>query len=83
MLYRALPHREGGGVPRDIATGHYNREAVRAQLRRELQYIRNVDTFFRQATGCLRVQRIRVPHPEQSEEWERTMAGAHPKLSDP
>ena len=35
-IYRALPHREGGGVPRDMATGHYNREAVRAQLHKDL-----------------------------------------------
>jgi hypothetical protein len=33
-IYRALPHREGGGVPRDIVTGHYDRAAVRAQLER-------------------------------------------------
>ena len=28
-LYRALPHREGGGVPRDIATDTYDREGER------------------------------------------------------
>jgi hypothetical protein len=44
-LYRALPHREGGGVPRDIVTGHYSRAAVRAQLRKELKSIRNIDMF--------------------------------------
>ena len=44
-IYRALPHREGGGVPRDIATGYYDRAAVRAQLRKELRCIRNVDMF--------------------------------------
>src|ERR1700733_15517811 len=42
-IYRALPHREGGGVPRDIVTGHYDRQAVRAQLRKELKCIRNLD----------------------------------------
>src|ERR1700733_10210251 len=44
-IYRALPHREGGGVPRDIVTGHYDLAAVRAQLRKELRCIRNVDMF--------------------------------------
>src|ERR1700756_718899 len=44
-LYRALPHREGGGVPRDIATDNYDRARVRAQLRKELRCIRNVDMF--------------------------------------
>jgi len=43
QIYRALPHREGGGVPRDIVTGHYDREAVRAQFRKELKCIRNLD----------------------------------------
>src|ERR1700744_3493254 len=50
-IYRAPPPGEGGGVPGglpgrpdvDIVTGHYDREAVRAQLRRELQCIRNLD----------------------------------------
>src|SRR5689334_24414596 len=44
-LYRALPHREGEGSPRDIVTGHYNRALVRGQLRKELRCIRNVDMF--------------------------------------
>jgi hypothetical protein len=44
QLFRALPHREGGGVPVDLATGDFDRALVRAQLRKELQCIRNVDT---------------------------------------
>jgi hypothetical protein len=55
-LYRAFPHREGGGVPRDIATGHYNREAVRAQLRRELRVIRKVDMFAQLAAHLERLK---------------------------
>src|SRR5258707_13792717 len=55
-LYRAFPHREGGGVPRDIATGHYNREAVRAQLRRELRVIRNVEMFAQLAAHLERLK---------------------------
>ena len=54
-IYRALPHREGGGVPRDIATDHYDREAVRAQLRKELKRIRNMDMF---AHLCAHVVRV-------------------------
>src|ERR1700756_4646373 len=54
-LYRALPHREGGGVPRDIATDSYDRAAVRAQLRKELKCIRNVDMFSLLATHVIRL----------------------------
>ena len=54
-IYRALPHREGGGVARDIATGYYDREAVRAQLRRELKRIRNVAMFAHLPAHVIRV----------------------------
>ena len=53
-IYRALPHREGGGVPRNIVTDHYDREAVRAQLRKDLQSIRNVDMFSHLAMHVVR-----------------------------
>src|ERR1700751_4071042 len=54
-LYRALPHREGAGVPRDIATDSYDRAAVRPQLRKELKCIRNVDMFSLLATHVIRL----------------------------
>src|ERR1700761_1889195 len=54
-IYRALPHREGGGVPRNIVTGHYDREAVRAQLRKELRSIRNADMFAHLAAHVVRL----------------------------
>ena len=56
QIYRALPHREGGGVPRDIATGHFDRAAVRAQLRKELRCIRNLDMFSLLARHVIRVR---------------------------
>src|ERR1700739_1247422 len=60
-LYRALPHREGGGVPRDIATDSYDRAAVRAQLRKELKCIRNVDMFSLLAAHVIRVHSRKAP----------------------
>src|ERR1700756_3086276 len=60
-LYRALPHREGGGVPRDIATDSYDRAAVRAQLRKELKCIRNVDMFSLLATHVIRLHSRKAP----------------------
>src|ERR1700753_3803931 len=60
-IYRALPHREGGGVPRDIATDSYNRAAVRAQLRKELKCIRNVDMFSLLATHVIRLHSRKAP----------------------
>jgi len=57
-LYRALPHREGGGVPRDIATDYYDRALVRAQLRKELRCIRNVDMFALLAAHVTRHSRV-------------------------
>jgi len=57
-LYRALPHREGGGVPRDIATDYYDRALVRAQLRKELRCIRNVDMFALLAAYVTRHSRV-------------------------
>src|SRR6267154_2768948 len=68
-LYRALPHREGGGVPGglpgrpnlDIATGHYDRATVRAQLRKELRRIRNVDMFAHLAAHVVRVHARKAP----------------------
>jgi hypothetical protein len=60
-LYRALPHREGGGVPRDVVTGHYDREAVRAQLRKELRSIRNADMFAHLAAHVVRLHARKGP----------------------
>jgi len=60
-IYRALPHREGGGVPRNIATDHYDREAVRAQLRKELKCIRNVDMFSHLAAHVIRLHSRKAP----------------------
>ena len=60
-IYRALPHREGGGVPHNIATGHYNREAVRAQLRKELKCIRNADMFSHLAAHVIRLHSRKAP----------------------
>ena len=60
-LYRGLPHREGGGVPRNVATGHYDREAVRAQLRRELKSIRNRDMFTHFAAHVVRLHARKAP----------------------
>jgi hypothetical protein len=55
QIYRALPHREGGGVPRDIITGYYDREAVRAQFRKELKCIRNLDMLALLAAHVVRL----------------------------
>jgi hypothetical protein len=60
-LYRALPHREGGGVPRDIATDNYDRDAVRAQLRKELKCIRNADMFAHLAAHVIRQHSRKAP----------------------
>jgi hypothetical protein len=72
-LYRALPHREGEGVPRDIVTGHYDREAVRAQFRKQLRSIRNADMFAHLAAHVVRLHARKAPgatslprmHPRQ------------------
>src|SRR6201996_4946087 len=80
-LYRALPHREGGGVPRDITTGHYDRAAVRAQLRKELKCIRNVDMFSLLAMHVIRLHSRRATGVTSIPACIRDRASASPRIT--
>ena len=58
MLYTALSRAGRGEGPRDIATDYYDRALVRAQLRKELRYLRNVDMFALLAAHVTRHPRV-------------------------
>src|ERR1700723_3417754 len=79
-IYRALPHREGGGVPRDITTDHYDRGAVRAQLRKELRCIRNVDMF---ALLVAHVTRLHSKAVTGATSTPHSAAASHPAQQPP
>jgi hypothetical protein len=88
-IYRALPHREGGGVStglpgrpiRDIVTGHYDRAAVRAQLRKELRSIRNADMFAHLAAHVVRLHSRKGPAAASLPACIITRASARPPVT--
>src|SRR5438270_6739383 len=80
-IYRALPHREGGGVPRNIVTGYYSQALVRAQLRKDLQCIRNVDMFSLLAMHVIRLHSRRATGATSIPACIRDRASTAPRVT--